>query len=196
MRPSLKQTVAPASEPLTLVEAKAHLRVDSSAEDDLITSLIEAARRMAEAYTQRQLVTATYTLTLDDFPDSYGDICLPRTPLGSVSSIAYTDVAGDSQTLATTVYEVIDDDVSASVVLKPGQRWPSVQVDKRHAVVVTFTAGYGSSGSDVPESARAAMLLIVGNLYENREAATERSMSSLPMGVKALLDTISVKEPV
>ena len=193
----LKQTVPPAAEPLTTAEAKLHLRVDSGTEDLLIGALIETSRRMAEAYTSRQFITATYTLKINDFPGSYGTIPLPRTPLGSVSSIAYVDVNGDTQTLSTDYYESISDDVSACVVLKPGKSWPQVQSDKYHAVTVTFTAGYGSAGSDVPESARSAMLLLIGHLYENRESVITGTISTqLPLGATALLDTVSAREAV
>ena len=197
MRYSLKQTTPPAVEPLTLAEAKLHVRVDSAGEDTLIESYITAARQMAEAYTGRQLITATSTLESDDFPGAFGDINLPRTPLGSVSSVAYVDGAGSTQTLSTDIYEVLDDDVKASVVLKPGKVWPEVQSEKRNAVTITFTAGYGAAASDVPGSVRSALLLIVANLYENRESViTGTNATTLPMGVTALLDTVSVHLPV
>lgn len=185
----LTQTTGPAAEPLTRAEAKAYLKVDSDDENDLVDSLIVAARQMAEAYTARQLITATYTQVYDDFPDLYGPICLARSPLGAVSSIAYTDTNGDAQTLATSVYETQTSDVGAEIVLKPSQVWPSVQSDKRGAVTVTYTAGYGSASTDVPESARTGMLLLIGDLYNNRGDEDINSHRT----ARALLDTVGVR---
>lgn len=194
MKYSLKQTIAPAAEPLTLKEAKAHLRIDTTHEDEKINGLIQAARIMAESYTQRQLITATYTMKINDFPSGEGAIYLPRTPIGSVSSIQYIDANIDTQTLGTDVYEVLSDDTSASIVLKPGALWPNAQFEKYEAVTITFTAGYGSASTDVPQTVRSAMCLIIGNLFENREEAVIGTISSsLPMGVRTLLDTVSVR---
>lgn len=197
MRYSLTQSTPPASEPLTLTEAKTHLRVSGSTEDALITSLISAAREMAEAYTSRQFITATYTMKIEDFPVGEGPISLPRTPLGSVSSVTYLSTTGTSTTLSTDVYEVLSDNTRASIVLKPGQSWPNTRTEQREAVTITFTAGYGAATTDVPESARAAMLLIVGTLFDNRESVVIGTISStLPLGVNALLDTVSARVPV
>lgn len=194
---SLKQTTAPATEPVTLGEAKAHLRVDSTDEDAYVAGLIAAARQMAEAYTQRQLITATYTMKLHDFPVGENPICLPRTPLGSVSSITYLDADDVTTTLSTNVYEVLDNDTTAYIALKPGQIWPSARFEQYEAVTITFTAGYGAATSDVPATARSAMFLIIGNLFENREQAVIGTITAeLPFGVTTLLDTIKVKEVV
>jgi uncharacterized phiE125 gp8 family phage protein len=180
----LTQTVAPAKEPITVPQAKTHLRVDTDDENSLISSLIVTARRMAEAYTSRQLITATYTLDMNDFPYGYGVIWLPRTPLGAVSGITYVDTAGDTQTLATTVYEAISNDTTAKIVLKPAQDWPSVQSDKYNAATVTFTAGYGSDPADVPETVQSGMLILIGELFENRDVQIKDNQM-----ISALLDT-------
>lgn len=66
---ALTQTVAPATEPITLTDVKAHLRLDISDDDTLINGLIQAARAYAEFYTDRQFVTATFQQTFDGFPD-------------------------------------------------------------------------------------------------------------------------------
>lgn len=191
----LTQTVAPAAEPVTAAEAKLHLKVDFDDDDALITAMIEAGRIMAEAYTQRQLITATYTLTANDFPGGYGIINLPRTPLGAVSSISYEDTAGDTQTLSTDVYEAINSDTCAYVVLKPGQVWPSVQSDKYEAVTVTFTAGYGAASTDVPDAVRVGILQLIGDMYENREARVDGQLYQNETAM-ALLHTVSVRNPV
>jgi len=186
----LTLTVAPAVEPITVAEAKAHLRISTTNEDGLIASMISSARKVCEAYTNRQFCTATFVLACDDFPGGYGAIRLPRTPVASVTSITYADVDGSIQTLAATVYELVTSDVEARVVLKPGQTWPSVQSDKYNAVSVTMVCGYGAA-ADVPEAAKHAMKLLLGAFFENRESITERSVNELPT-VGWLLDSIAV----
>lgn len=196
MRYSLKKTSGPGAEPITLAEAKAHLRISGTDENDLINGLIQAAREMAETYTKRQLITATYAAKYRDFPDSEGSIQIPRTPLQSVSSITYVDNQGSTQTLSTDVYEVLDDDVEAWIVLKPLQSWPEVQAERKQAVTVTFVAGYGNAGSDVPAAAKSAMLMLLGHLFENRESVAVGTISGkMPLATEILLDSIRVKEP-
>jgi hypothetical protein len=60
--------VQPSAEPITLKEAKDFLRVDDSADDLLITSLIQAAREACEVFTSRSFCNKGYLMTLDSFP--------------------------------------------------------------------------------------------------------------------------------
>mgnify|MGYP000875925253 CR=1 FL=1 len=110
---SLQQTAAPAEEPVSLTEAKLWLRVETSADDSLISSLVTAARGMVEKLAGRQLVTAQWVLRLDTFPYPNGwwilaypglfpdpmTIRVPKAPLQSVEGITYYDLGGTLQTL-------------------------------------------------------------------------------------------------
>src|SRR3990167_7589456 len=107
----LIRTAAPDQEPLSLDEAKQHLRVDIDEHDELILSLVAAARQWAEDHTLRALVTQTWRLTLDyERPSFEADgrcthrIVLPRPPLASVTSVTYVDLEGATQTLAVDQY--------------------------------------------------------------------------------------------
>lgn len=185
---SLKQTGAPSEEPLTTTEAKAHLLVTHNDDDDLIDRQIVAARQWVEHYTQRQLVTATWRLSLDAFP-TCGDriIELPKPPAASVTSITYYDESGVSQTLASSKYILDSDSEPARVAEAPNQTWPSTQ-SRINAVTMTYTAGYGDEG-DVPAALKAAMLLIIGHYYENRESVVTGTIATeLPMAVQSLVD--------
>lgn len=186
---ALTQTVAPASEPLTTAEAKAHLRIDDSADDGYIGNLITAAREYAESYTRRQFIDATYTWKLDSFPHC-DEMELPVSPISSVTSITYTDSAGNTgQTLSSSIYDVDTDSETPRITLDPAENWPSTEAGRAHVVTVTFVAGYGSSASDVPESIRQAMLILIGHWYENREAVVVGSNATrVPMAVESLLD--------
>ena len=94
------QITAPAFEPLSLSEAKAHLRVDVADEDALITALITAARQYIEARTGRMLPQRNFVVELDGFPDGGADIVLPFPPVTAVASVSYFDTLGATQTLA------------------------------------------------------------------------------------------------
>ena len=163
------QTVAPAAEPVTRTEAKLHLRVDVTTDDTLIDSLIQAAREYVEIYTGRAFVRRTYRA---DIPDFWEQMRLPHKPIISITSIKYFDTASPAAltTLAATNYELSRDVVSRSY----GGTWPSIN-SMTNAVQITYLAGYAPTSSpevlteSMPESIRSAMLLVIGDLYENRE---------------------------
>lgn len=186
MTPTVKLYSAPATEPVSLVEAKLHLRVDATDEDTLITALITAARQLVEEETWRALVTQTWDYVADDWP--MGDIlALPRPPLQSVTSITYVDEDGVTQTIAAADYIV--DTYQNRVVLAEGAEWPSDDLYPTSAVRVRYVAGYGAA-SAVPGPIKSAMLLLIGHLYENREAVASGAgvaSAELPLGVRALL---------
>ena len=101
-----KVTTQPAEEPLTLTEAKTHLKVEVTADDSLITALIQAAREEAEQYLNLKLITQTVTEKLDCFP-SYEEtnlILLSAAPVVSVESVKYQDEDDTQQTLSTDRY--------------------------------------------------------------------------------------------
>lgn len=194
----LQLVTATTGEPVTTAEAKTHLRVDHSDEDTLIASQVAAARADFEAATGRQLCQATYDLVLDRFPCGSSRreraIKFPRAPVQSVTSVTYTASDGTSTTLSSTAYSLV---TSWSTAPDPfcgparlyeayNDVWPTVR-DQGGAVTVRFVAGYGAA-SAVPELAKAAIKLMVGHLYENREATAEGSMPVLPLGVKRLQD--------
>ena len=178
---SLVQTIAPDEEPVSLEEAKAHCRVESDfvEDDDQIAAYIAAARESCEAVTGRQLVSATYVLRLSSFP--CGDVIeLPRPPLVSVSSIAYVDVDGATQTLSTDVYEMDAYTTPGRVVLKYGQTWPSVRA-QRNAVTITYVAGYGGA-EDVPKLLKQGMLMRIAHWHENHEDTAPVNLLPVPSG--------------
>lgn len=165
----LLQTAAPATEPITLTEAKSHLRVDVTDDDTLITELIKAARQMVEGNTGRSLITQTWRLTLDKFPPNDESIQLERPPLVSVESVQYVDTAGATQTMATADYIVDTSHIQGEVALAYDETWPETR-PQRNAVIVNYTTGYGAA-SAVPEILKGAIKLRLGDLFANREAS-------------------------
>jgi uncharacterized phiE125 gp8 family phage protein len=176
----------PAEEPLTLVEAKAHCRIDHADEDDLLDAFIVAAREYVEDLTWRQLVTATWKLYLDDFPRGR-QIRLNKPPIQSITSIEYYDVEGDLQTFAASKYWVDTIHAPGGILLKNGEAWPVVEVDRPNAVIITFVAGYGAAAA-VPEKAKHAMRLLISHWDQNREAVLTGTISKeVEFSVRALI---------
>jgi uncharacterized phiE125 gp8 family phage protein len=189
-------TSQPAEEPVTLAEAKAHLRVDDTADDALVNALIVAARQQVEGWTNRALVTQDWELSSDSFPrfcdnqwifDERATECdTIRLPLGNLDEdtveITYVDVTGVTRTLAPSLYQIDAASEPARLIPAYASYWPIVRCPQLNAVTVAFTAGYGTA-ADVPQSIKQAILLLIGHLYENRTETAE-----MPKAVGALLD--------
>lgn len=183
----LRLVVPPAVEPVTLAEAKAHLRVDGNEEDALISSLITAAREYAETFQRRAYVTQTWELTLDEWPTG-PEIRLPRPPLQAVESITYRDQSGVEHVLDPATYIVDTRSEPGRVVLAPGRCWPSVALAPAGAITVRYVAGYGDTADSVPVKVKQAILLLVGHWYANREAVVVGQTSkAVEFAVEALL---------
>jgi uncharacterized phiE125 gp8 family phage protein len=173
-------TVPAANEPITLSEAKAHVRVTSSDHDAVLAVCIAAARDLAEQYTGIKLVTQTVTFSARHFRTVMD---LPAAPLQSLS-IQYLDTEKESQTLNPALY-----DISGVSTLRPtvsradGASWPSLY-NHPEAVTITAVVGYEA----VPDAIRSALLLMIGHLFDNREAVNAETMSEVPMTTMALLE--------
>ena len=161
---SVSVVTPPVSEPLSLADAKTHLRVTHSAEDDYITTLITVARDIVEKYTGRTLPTTTLKLTLDRLPYEYAAIQLPRSPVASITTFDYVDTDGANQTLASSQYDLDITRLPARVYTAYNASWPSVR-PHRATVNITYVAG-----GSVPEPLIHAMKLILASLYGHREA--------------------------
>lgn len=191
----LSQTTPPTEEPLSVSDVNEHLRIDDTEEQGWIVAQIAAARAWAEDYTQRQFVTATYTLTADAFPCGCG-FSLPRPPLASVSSITYTDNAGSTQTWASSNYVVSTDTEPGRIRLAYNASYPSDWRCEPDGISIVYVAGYGDP-EDVDPRVQLAMLQMIGHWYEHREAVTElQQVNEVPHSAIALLDQIKVWEVV
>ena len=201
----LTLSVAPTVEPVSVDEIKSQLRIiDDDADNTTLSFYIQSAREFFETQTNRQLCTATWIATYDFFPGRkvdeyrppgwrYGIIRLPRSPLASVVSVQYIDTNGDTQTLASTEYQVSTKSEPGRVAPARFKVWPITDPMSMEAVTVTFTAGYGGA-SDVPVRFKQAIRFLVGHLYENREATVEQALTDLPLGFKSYLRASKIAE--
>jgi uncharacterized phiE125 gp8 family phage protein len=179
-------------EPVSLAEARAHLRIEpfgspESHPDDLyVSALISVAREWCEQYTGRALASQTIEMALDDFPEDA--IELPLTPVTSITSVKYIDGDGIEQTLSNTYYGLDDYSQPNWLLLKSGFEWPDTNGGANN---IKIRMVVGNTSANIPKPITAAMLLLIGNLYENRtedQIATARaSFNSLPLGVYNLL---------
>ena len=193
---SLTRTTDATTEPITTGEVKAHLRIDDNASDDYLNALISAARQHIEERIGRAIITQTWTLKLDRFPGAERDasgsciggrITMPRPRLQSVSSIAYVDTDGTTQTLSSLLYQVDSSSEPGRIAPAYGQSWPTTR-EQMGAVTVVFVCGYGSTAAYVPTSIIQAMKLLIGSWYESREATLIGTISStLDFTLDALL---------
>lgn len=184
---SLTRQTQPAVEPVTLSEAKAHLRVDGTDSDAEIVAMIRAAREWCEAYLDRTLIHTQWVMRFDRFPpDSTADIELPRPPVVSSGTatavaVAYTLEDGATAAYSTASFRVDRAATPGAVKTNYGQTWPPHRQDD-NSVSVTWWAGYGASANDVPQAVRNAILMCVSEFYE------KRGSGSPPDAAKILLD--------
>lgn len=183
------RTVAPTVTPISFDDlvTKTHLRVDSADEEDIVASYIDAAVALLDGWTGilgRALVQQTWRQDFDDFS---ARMPLPLAPAMGITSITYYDGANTQQTLSSSYYRLLTDELGPYVARLPDLSYPSVTSSRDAAVSVTYTAGFGTTAASVPASIRQAMLLLVAHWYRNREAVTAAAMSDLPMGVQSLL---------
>lgn len=165
-----KRTAAPLAEPVTLAEAKTHLRVTTSDEDAYITGLVAVARTACEDRLERTLVSTAWEQVLDTFPPA---IRLLNPPILAVQSIQFRDAAGAWVTLSPADYVVDTASEPGYVVPAPGTQWPEVYQGVNH-VRVAYTAGYGSAAVDVPAPLRHWVLLALTDLYEQRSRSADK----------------------
>jgi uncharacterized phiE125 gp8 family phage protein len=184
---ALVLTTAPAAEPLSLAEAKAHLRIDADDEDALLTALIAAARMFVEKMLGVALITQSWSYFFDFWPAA-GCITLPIAPVQAVSAVKVHDDAGGSTTLDAASYIVDVLSEPARLVLKGAL--PPVQARTLNAFEIAFSAGHGDEADDVPEPVRQALKLLVAHWFERREPVVlGLSAQEVPATVAALLLT-------
>jgi uncharacterized phiE125 gp8 family phage protein len=177
----LQLITPPAAEPVTLADAKLHLKVDTSDEDALITRLITAARARAEWHTGRALNTQSWILWLDCWPPC-GIVEIPLPPLQSVGAVTVYAPDDGATVLDPATYLVDAVSAPARLTLK-STVLPPINLRAINSVAVAFAAGYGDAADDVPAGLRAAILELIAFLYEHRGEAP----AELPADVLALL---------
>ncbi len=182
---ALSPVTAPTAEPITLSEAKTHLRVDVTDDDTLITALITAARQYAETFQRRVYITQTWELILDAWPD--GDkIEVPLPPLQSVASIKYYGTDNAEYTMPATDYFVDTKNSPGRIALAYGKAWPTLTLRPANGIVVRFVAGYGTPFT--VDTATDTLTAVGHTLANGDKVRLSNSGGALPAGLSANTD--------
>lgn len=202
---SLRKIVQPAVEPVSLAQAKKHLRVEHEDEDDYILGLLTAARQYCELRTDRCFIDTRLEMKLDTFPADL-ELPLPLPPFSPTAGrqdieVKFLNVQLQELTVTEAEPVIVSSPgtflvnrAATPVVLTPNVNgyWP-VTGPIRSAVTIRWWAGYGDSGDKVPKGITHAILMLLGHWYLNREAVAVNigNAPKVPMGVDELLSTFA-----
>lgn len=213
-RAALRVVVPATVEPVTVAEAAEHLRIDAYGspaeypEATLLSALIVAAREYVEHLSGLTLCPQTLELTGRSFSgmvryegDPDGGISLRTAPVRGIDSVTYVDATGITQTLDLSSV-LLDEtaDVPTLYHAYGTTLWPSAR-DQAASVRIRFTAGYDVTGGSpsvavLPFALRAAVLLMIGHLYDNREEMVRGEGGGMlpnPLGIAALIERYKVR---
>jgi uncharacterized phiE125 gp8 family phage protein len=149
------------TEPVTYSDLEAHGRIPTG-EQSYLEALISTSRMAAEHETGQVIPQQQFTWITNDFENG---MALPVYPVRTIGSITYLDADGASQTLASSVYEVVTDKLVTRLYLKPNQDWPDLQSDAYNRITVVINAGMET----VPENLKLAIKMIAATAYDNRQ---------------------------
>lgn len=180
---------AASDDPVTLAEAKAHLNETRSSEDELIERLITIATESLQQQHWTQFVDAVFGQSFDQFDDV---LWLARNPVNLVSTVKYHDTDGTLTTLDSSLWTQESRHGRGLVRPAYNQTWPSGVRAFPDSVNVNFTAGYGAQ-TQVPESIKQAILLMVADLYMFRESTMPNRFVTIPRAVDMLMSGYSYK---
>jgi uncharacterized phiE125 gp8 family phage protein len=183
---TLVMTSGPALEPIGVAEAKTHCRIDGSAEDALIASLIITSRLHVEAALGIALVSQAWSYFIDHWPNAR-DLALPLRPVQGIDAVRVWSADNTAQVLPATAYAL------DGAGLPPRLAWvgaspPPLPGRSVNGIEIALLAGYGDTAADVPAPIRQALLLLVAHWYENREPVEIGATDiEVPQMVSALL---------
>jgi uncharacterized phiE125 gp8 family phage protein len=175
----------PALEPVSLADAKAHLRIDHDDDDALLTAAIVAARIHVEAATRRVLIAQEWRVHLDRWPRKR-IVTIPVAPLIAVDALRIHDAEGGTTEIDEDDYEVDTASVPGRLVLAASAPAPVGRLV--NGIEIDVTAGYGATSLEVPSPLRHAVMMLVAHWYEHR-GAVGHDLAGLatPYGFEALV---------
>ena len=209
--PRLRLVTDATAEPVQIGEAKQYCRIDQTDEDDLIRSLIVAARRHVEKETGLALRTQTWTAVIDRWPDGQGQgfggpwwdgtrqvpislitstttLEIPKRPFQAVTSIKLRDAYGTLNTVDPSVYFTEVSDMRGRVNRVLGRVWPTIILANSGAIEITFTAGFDAAPySGIPQDLVTAIKMLIKHWFDNREPIADGRIGAVPIHVNEIL---------
>ncbi len=170
----------PAVEPISLAEMHLHLRLDDAQEDDLLTSLIKAARLMLESASQLKFISQTWRLSIARVPSGRA-VRIPLAPVGAVLALRSFDAAGIETLVDPAQYRLAIG--TEPGLLKLGQAFPA----SAGGIEIDLVAGFGASAASVPEPLRQALRMLVAYWFENRGDVDALRPAQLPAEVALMI---------
>ena len=181
---------APASEPVSLAEARAHLRIVGNDDDALLAALITAARRVVEARTGLCMIAQTWMCFRDAWPKD-GVIELPVAPLLALEEVGVYGEDDEKAVIDEAHYLVDAAARPARVMLRGSRLWPPPG-RAVNGIGIRVRAGFGPLAEDVPQPLRQAVLMLVAHFFAQRG---DEAGPALPVGLGALLDPYRLVRP-
>ena len=176
-------TTPPGAEPLTLAEVKAHLRLDGDEEDVLLSSLIKTAREHLERETGLCLIAQNWRLYLDRWPRD-GVIRILKSPVQEIQKITVYDAQGAAS-------EVLLEDHLLDGKGRPARLWLRERPEpgrSANGIEIDFSAGFGETGADVPDTLKRAMSIHIGHMFVFRGAISPAQQpAGIPDGYERLI---------
>ena len=187
---SLKEDTLAVNPLFTTTEAKDFLKVDTTADDTLIDSLIKAATQSCQIFTNRYFLDTRVTQYSDNWFEFYR---LYKSPVIAITHVKYYDTNDTLQTLASSNYILDNISQPARIGISIDGTLPNL-ADRINAVEVKYSVGYGFTSDDVPEGIKQAVLITIGNWYENRQTViTGRTATELPLSSQYLLEQYKIQ---
>lgn len=186
---TIAELTPPSAEPITLAETKAHLRLDGSAEDDLVGSLIRTAREHLERETGLALIVRPFRLYLDDWPEGRV-IQIARGPVQVIQNVTVYDDVGTPVEVDVSG-AILDGSARPARLLMPALPAPGQALN---GIEIDFTAGFGEAGTDVPDTLKRALMIHVAAMYELRGVvAADDQPGVAPVGYDRLIAPFRIR---
>lgn len=173
----------PAIEPVSLSEAKDFLRILANDEDELLGTLITAARLMIEAASGRLLIEQGWRIVLDAWPQG-GEMRLPLSPARSLTAARVYPASGAAETVAPSALTLVVGSDPPLIAINgpvppPGRARSAIEID--------LVAGFGATRDAVPAPLRQAVLRLACRWFEYRGDVVSRDAVRLPVEIAGLV---------